>query len=100
MCEFFSDLYPRKLLALIKSIVAFQDCLGLYQDSEVSLSSLEELFQQLLKREPERRDLVLSFGALFQVQREVQIRQLEIFGELWGSYPQLKKEIAAIADIQ
>jgi CHAD domain-containing protein len=100
MCEFFSDLYSRKLLVLIKSIVAFQDCLGLYQDSEVSLSYLEELFQELLKREPERRDLVLSFGALFQVQREVQIRQLEIFGELWAHYPQLKESIAEITGIQ
>jgi CHAD domain-containing protein len=98
-CEFFSDLYQRKVLALIKSIVAFQDCLGLYQDAEVSLSSLEELFQLLLKKKPEQRDLVLSFGALFQVQREVQIRQLETFRELWRSYPRLKKAIAEIVDI-
>jgi CHAD domain-containing protein len=100
ICEFFSDLYPKKLLKLIKSIVSFQDCLGLYQDAAVSLSSLEELFQELSRREPERRDLVFSFGALFQIQREVQTTQFEMFKKLWGEYPQLKKKISAVTGIQ
>jgi CHAD domain-containing protein len=100
ICEFFSDLYPKKLLALIKSIVAFQDCLGLYQDAAVSLSSLEELFQELSCKEPERKDLVFSFGALFQVQREVQNAQFEMFKNLWEGYPQLKKKISAITGVQ
>ena len=85
--EFFSDLYIAPMRKAIRGFIQFQDCLGLYQDAQVALDSLEEFAQRMVKRGDPDPDLMLSIGALMQVQRSIQEEQRALFLGKWNRFP-------------
>ena len=89
-CEFFSDLYENEMRAHIKSIVAFQDCLGLYQDSRIALNVLGDVIK--LKKDWDQ-ETCLSLGAMVQIQRDVMRSQLSYFHTLAGTFPHIARSI-------
>jgi CHAD domain-containing protein len=89
-CEFFGELYGKKMTSFIKSIVAFQDCLGLYQDSIVT----QRLLERIIGSEQQwDRESCFSFGALLQIQRNTMRAQLDAFWKLTAGYPQISRNI-------
>jgi CHAD domain-containing protein len=92
-CEFLAQLYHDDMEPFLKSIVSFQDCLGLYQDSNVTLEMLVGVFES---KSPWNQASCLSFGALFQVQREVMNAQLGVFEKRAGKYPRLSRDLASL----
>ena len=89
-CEFFGELYGKKMTSLIKSIVEFQDCLGLYQDSIVTQRLLERIIESEQRWD---RESSFSFGALLQIQRDTMRAQLDAFWKLTAGYPQISRNI-------
>jgi CHAD domain-containing protein len=85
--EFFSDLYIAPMRKAIRSFIQFQDCLGLYQDAQVALESLEEFARRMVKRGDPDPELMLAIGALMQVQRDIQEEQRALFLGRWNRFP-------------
>jgi len=92
-CEFFSDLYGNEMSAHIRSIVALQDCLGLFQDAHIALSVLEEIIA--LKKDWDQ-ETCLSLGALLQVQRDVMRNQCSHFRTLEGTLSKTARALKSI----
>jgi CHAD domain-containing protein len=78
--EFVREFYGSAMNKFIKSYVAFQDCLGLYQDAHTA------------KGEPRKEEL-LTFGALIQSQREKAIQHVKRFKEIWEKFPEVVEKI-------
>ena len=79
-CDFFRPILGPRVGELVKSFVAYQDCLGLHQDAVVALGTLKALTRG---RPSDSEDFALSLGALMQVQRDVLKEQRARFLGLW-----------------
>ena len=87
-CEFFRPVLGDDAGELIGSFVGFQDCLGLHQDAVTALRLLADTLAEVpdhLRSE----GFLLSAGALFQVQRDIQAAQRERFARRWKTASQL-----------
>ena len=88
MCEFFRPLLGNDAGTLIAAFVGYQDCLGLHQDATTALSVLSDVLEEV-PRDERSEGLLLSMGAILQVQRDIQGAQREIFGRRWKSANEL-----------
>ena len=79
-CDFFRPILGPRVGELVKSFVAYQDCLGMHQDAAVALGTLKALARG---RPSDPEDFALSLGALMQVQRNVLKEQRTRFLGLW-----------------
>ncbi len=79
--EFFRPIVGEEAAALVKECVVFQDCLGAHQDARVAAEMLSGLaLEGALRDSPA---LLLSLGALIQVQRDAMSVQRGRFSSLW-----------------
>jgi inorganic triphosphatase YgiF len=85
--EFFRPILGMEVAALIKECVAYQDCLGVYQDARMALDVLGGLADEPSLRESARG--LFTLGALVQAQRDFMDAQKERFGTLWRSSSRL-----------
>lgn len=88
MCEFFRPLLGNDAGTLIAAFVGYQDCLGLHQDATTAHSVLSDVLEEV-PRDERSEGLLLSMGAILQVQRDIQGAQREIFGRRWKSANEL-----------
>ena len=86
--EFFRPLLDTTAGSLIDSFVAYQDCLGLHQDAATAVRVLSGIVEEL-PSDVRSDELLLSMGALLQVQRDVQQSQRKVFARRWESAAQL-----------
>ena len=87
-CEFFRSLMGNDADSLVGAFVGYQDCLGLHQDATTALSVLSEALEEVPPGE-RSEGMLLSMGAILQVQRDIQGAQREIFGRRWKSVNEL-----------
>ena len=90
-CEFFRPLMGDDAAALLRSFVAFQDCLGMHQDAVTASRVLSEIVEEL-PSEDRSQAFLLFIGGLLQMQREAQAAQRGDFAELWRSAPLLVEQ--------
>jgi CHAD domain-containing protein len=94
--EFFSDLYGKAMKKVTGQLVLFQDCLGLYQDAQVAEETLKSFIEKMGQAPEDPVELLLSTGALIQVQRDIQVQQRRRFTELWITFPKTLKNFQKI----
>jgi CHAD domain-containing protein len=97
--EFFADLFEDDVNEVIRSLVAFQDCLGAHQDAVVGLGKLESLARDLAPRTGGRggeAELLLAFGALMQLQRDRAARERGRFGRERKTLPALLRRLQRV----
>jgi CHAD domain-containing protein len=87
-CEFFRSLLGSDAGSLIGAFVGYQDCLGLHQDATTALTVLSDVLEKV-PRNKRSESLLLSMGAILQVQRDIQGAQRAIFGRRWESANEL-----------
>jgi len=87
-CEFFRFLPGADLGSLIGAFVAYQDCLGLHQDAATAVRLLTEMLGEV-PAEDRSEELLLSMGAMLQVQRDIQRTQRQKFCRKWSSAAEL-----------
>jgi hypothetical protein len=93
-CEFFLPVLGKDIREDVKTIVAFQDCLGRYQDAVTATRLLKDLPGKTAVNEhaPDEETL-LAFGALIQVQREAALSEMEKYSKLWKSFKKIDKKL-------
>jgi CHAD domain-containing protein len=91
--EFVREFYGSAMNKFIKSYVAFQDCLGLYQDAHTALGILDAVYQDMCQKGEPRKEELLTFGALIQSQREKAIQHVKRFKEIWEKFPEVVEKI-------
>lgn len=96
VCEFFKYFYKKKLNRIILSLVEFQDCLGLLQDAQISIKTFLEIQNTMSNNRPIEPETILAFGALIQVQREIETQQRDMFCEKWDRFPEIQKELVKV----
>jgi CHAD domain-containing protein len=79
-CDFFRPILAQGVGELVKSFVAYQDCLGLHHDAVVALEFLKGLPHDVPS---DSEQYVMSLGALMQVQRTVLREHRARFLDLW-----------------
>lgn len=82
--EFFLPLFGKPLADMIETFKAFQDCLGAYLDACFA----QDVLLELSEKRPDlfsSRQLMLSLGALIQVQRSSAGAERDRFLLLWSS---------------
>lgn len=96
--EFFSDLLTDEAQAVVRTLIGFQDCLGAHQDAVVGLAKLEALMPALVDgARLQGPSMLLSLGALMQLQRERAARERASFLERRAKLPKtLKKLVSAL----
>jgi CHAD domain-containing protein len=90
-CEFFAELYADEVRESIRGLVGIQDCLGRHQDAVVAEAVLREILAA--ERAGGDADMLVTLGALIQLQREEAGRERERFAELRRDLPGLLKRI-------
>jgi CHAD domain-containing protein len=88
MCEFFRPILGNAAGSLIGAFVGYQDCLGLHQDATTALRVLSEVLEDVPPNE-RAEGMLLSMGALLQVQRDIQSAQRALFSSRWKSAAEL-----------
>jgi CHAD domain-containing protein len=96
VCEFFKHFYKKRLNSIIKSLVEFQDCLGLHQDAQIAIKTFLEIQNTMTNNRPIEPVTILAFGALVQVQREIETQQRDMFCEMWDRFPEIQKELVKV----
>jgi CHAD domain-containing protein len=82
-CEFYRELYPDRLRALIDALVGLQDSLGGHQDAVVAEARLQSL-AETFRGADATCELGLVFGRLLERQSQKAVRHREEFFRLWG----------------
>ncbi len=97
--EFFSDLYGKEMKKTVGQLILFQDCLGMYQDAQVTEETLDKFIKKFSKTPDDSIELILSTGALIQVQRDIQDQQRRHFTEMWIKFPKTIKNFQNILNL-
>jgi hypothetical protein len=74
--------------SLIAAFVSYQDCLGLHQDAATAIRLLTDLLGGLAPG-GRTEEVLLSMGALLQLQRDAQRAQRQKFERKWDSAAEL-----------
>ncbi len=90
-CEYFAELYADEVRASIRALVEIQDCLGRHQDAVVAEAVLRDVLDA--ERAGGDADMLVTLGALIQLQREEAGRERERFAELRRDLPGLLKRV-------
>jgi CHAD domain-containing protein len=86
-CEFFREILPpEELEPVLGLLVAYQDCLGKFQDAQVALGRLESIIGERWQASPPALDAALSLGAAMHVFREQAARSRSEFLARWPSF--------------
>jgi CHAD domain-containing protein len=104
-CEFFLPVFGEGMREAVRKIVAFQDCLGRFQDAMTAAELLKNLLHEALRGGPDveqeslrgergvKADMLLAFGALIQIQRDAGLVEQKRFSELWRSFKNLDRKL-------
>ena len=92
-CEFFGEAFPGSMAELIGQFVQFQDVLGLFNDAQVAMRRLRDLAVLLEKQHPDSRELLLTLGALLQLQRDMAGERRMEFLKIWKKFPKRRKRL-------
>lgn len=94
-CEFFVELYGEDVRETIRALVQIQDCLGRHQDAVVAEAVLREILDA--EKAVGDADVLVTLGALIQLQREEAGRERERFADLRRHLPRLLKRVRQAA---
>ena len=78
---------------LIDQFVQFQDVLGLFNDARVAMERLQELAALFEREQSDPRNLLLTLGALVQLNRDRAKEQRREFSRIWRKFPKRAKRL-------
>jgi CHAD domain-containing protein len=118
-CEFFLPVLGEDMRKAVKTVVAFQDSLGRYQDAVTAAGLFKEMFAAALgggagKGHPGGEagrgptgdepaldvETLLAFGALIQVHRNAALAEMERFSKSWKSFKKLDRKLRRLLDVE